>query len=154
MIRIHLATSTLATALLSLCLTANSYAATHHAAESKAKAPSAAANQVTVEGGANTSQEEIATVDVLNEICPTILGTNNNKNYQKGYSSLIAHLLPSIKYPVQSVAAMHSDPEYMKIYNDARTQALAQKPEDNREVCLDVLHYSDSKKSSAKAETR
>ena len=155
MIRIHLATSTLTTALLSLCLTANSYAATHHAAESKTKAQSAAANsQVTVEGAANTSQEEIATVDVLNEICPAILGTNNTKNFQKGYSGLIAHLLPSIKFPVQSVAAMHSDPEYMKIYNDARTQALAQKPEDNRDVCLDVLHYSDSKKGAGKTAAR
>jgi len=150
MIRIHLATSALTTALLSLCLTANSYAATHHTAAGKTQAPSTAANQVTVEGAANTSQEEIATVDVLNEICPTILGTNNTKNFQKGYSGLIAHLLPSIKYPVQSVAAMHSDPEYMKIYGNARTQALAQTPEDNRDVCLDVLHYSDSKKGAGK----
>jgi len=145
--RIHLATSALTTTLLALCMVSNSYAASHV----KAAAPAAAKSQVTVEGTSSTSQEEIATVDVLNEICPNILGTNNNKNFAKGYRSLITSLLPSIKFPVESVAAMHSDPEYMKIYSDARTQALAQKTEDNREVCLDVLNYTPSKKGAAKA---
>ncbi len=144
--RIHLATSAITTALLSICIVSNSYAATHQAASSKAASPA----QVTVEKAASTSQEEIAAVDVLNEICPNLLGTNNNKNFQKGYRSLIAYLLPTIKYPVEAVAAMHSDPEYMKIYSDARVQALAQKPDDNREVCLDVLRYPASQKGGAK----
>ncbi len=147
--RIHLATSAITTALLSICLISNSYAATHHAA---AKATTAAdpKSQVTVEGAASTSQEEIAAVDVLNEICPNILGTNNTTNFKKGYSGLVHYLLPTIKYPVEAVAAMHTDPDYMKIYSNARVQALAQKPEDNREVCLDVLNYPASQKSGAK----
>ncbi len=146
--RIHLATSA---TLLSLLLASNSHATTHHATTAKAAAQNPAGkSQVIVEGTTSTSQEEIATVDVLNEICPNVLGTNNTKNFQKGYRGLITSMLPSIKYPVESVAAMHSDPEYMKIYSDARTQALAQKQEDNREVCLDVLNYNDKKGSGKK----
>ena len=148
--RIHLATSAITTALLSICLISNSYAAPHHAAAAKTTT-AAGSGAVTVEGANSTSQEEIAAVDVLNEICPNILGTNNNTNFKKGYSSLVHYLLPTMKYPVEAVAAMHTDPEYMKIYSDARVQALAQKPEDNRDVCLDVLRYPGSQKGSTKS---
>ncbi len=138
--RIHLTTKTLTATCISILLITSGHAAT--------KSNKAAENpgQVVVENANGASQEEIATVDVLNEICPQILGQNNNKNFRKGYSNLLSELLPSIKNPVLSVQSMHTDPAYMSILENARTKAVAEKVEDNREICLEVLHYPAPKK--------
>lgn len=131
----HLTTKILSATCLSLLLITSSYAATSKTTDSKAQV------EVESDQGQGTSQEEIATIDVLNEICPKILGTNNNKNFSKGYANLITQMLPSIKNPVAAVQAMHTDPDYMKIYNNARVNTLKEKEDDNRDVCLEVLHY-------------
>lgn len=138
--RIHLATKTLTATCISIMLMTSS-----HAASDSSKA-AANKGQIVLENTRGTSQEEIATVDVLNEICPKILGVNNNKNFSKGYRNLLRELLPSIKNPELSVKSMRTDPDYMKILDNARTRALAEKAEDNREVCLEVLHYPAPKK--------
>lgn len=131
--RIHLATKTLTATCLSFLLITTSHAAAN-------------SGQVVIENTQGTSQEEIASIDVLNEVCPQILGANNNKNFRKGYSNVLRELLPSIKNPVLSVQSMHTDPDYMSILDNARTKAFAEKVEDNREICLEVLHYPTPKK--------
>lgn len=137
---LHLATKILTATSLSLLLISTGHTA------SKTDKTEANAGQVVVEKNNGTSQEEIATVDALNDICPQILGANNSKNFRKGYRNLLRELLPSIKNPELSVKSMHTDPDYMKILDNARTRALAEKAEDNREVCLEVLHYPAPKK--------
>ena len=137
---IHLATKTFTATCISILLIT-----TVHASPKSNKA-AANAGQVVVENTSGTSQEEIASVDILNEICPEILGKNNNKNFRKGYSNLLRELLPSINNPVLSVQSMHTDPDYLKILDHARTTTLAEKVDDNREVCLEVLHYPAPKK--------
>jgi len=137
---LHLATKILTATSLSLLLISTGHTA------SKTDKTEANAGQVVVEKNNGTSQEEIATVDALNDICPQILGANNSKNFRKGYRNLLRELLPSIKNPELSVKSMHTDPDYMKILDNARTRALAEKAEDNREVCLEVLHYPAAKK--------
>jgi hypothetical protein len=148
--RIHLKTNVMTATCLSLIMVTSSYAASYADNNVTSKAMSKSVHtsssnktQVEVESdqGQGSSPEEIATVDVLKEICPEIIGTNNNKNFSKGYNILIKHMLPSIKDPVAAVQAMHTDPDYMKIYDNARVSALKEKVEDNREVCLEVLHY-------------
>ncbi len=137
---LHLATKILTATSLSILLISTGHTA------SKTNKTEANAGQVVVEKTNGTSQEEIATVDALNDICPQILGANNSKNFRKGYRNLLRELLPSIKNPELSVKSMHTDPDYMKILDNARTRALAEKVEDNREVCLEVLHYPAPKK--------
>ena len=141
----HLTTKALGATCLSLLLITSSYAASTDKSTNKATSSKTADTKAQVEvesdQGQGTSQEEIATIDVLNEICPKILGTNNNKNFSKGYNNLITHMLPSIKNPVAAVQAMHTDADYMKIYDNARINTLKEKEDDNREVCLEVLHF-------------
>ncbi len=139
----HLTTKALGATCLSLLLITSSYAASTDKSKATSSKTADTKAQVEVESdqGQGTSQEEIATIDVLNEICPKILGTNNNKNFSKGYNNLITHMLPSIKHPVAAVQAMHTDADYMKIYDNARINTLKEKEDDNREVCLEVLHY-------------
>lgn len=140
MYRIHLATKTLTATCFSILLITSAHAAT------ESNKATTNLGQVVVEDTKGTSQEEIAAVDILNEICPQILGQNNNKNFRKGYGNLLRELLPSIKNPILSVQSMHTDPDYMNILDSARTKALAEKVEDNREICLEVLHYPTPKK--------
>jgi hypothetical protein len=153
--RPNFATNALTLSCLTFMLITNGHAATstNKVETNKVETNKVTTNKVTTskvevesDNGQGTSQEEIATLDVLNEICPKIIGTNNNKNYSKGYRNLMTHMLPSIKDPVAAVNAMHTDPDYMKIYDNARISALKEKVDDNRDVCLEVLHYKASKK--------
>lgn len=85
------------------------------------------------------TQEEIATVNVLSEICPKILG--KNPNFDAGYRRLLGDLLPDFQDPVTALRALQDDQEYQQKLNEARQQAKNAPVDDNREVCLDVVQY-------------
>ena len=88
-----------------------------------------------------TTMEEIATVDVLGEICPKILGERMNRQFNQGYQHLVSGLLPNIPSPSIAIQSLHSDAEYSALLNTARADAAKYAVAENRAVCLDVLHY-------------
>lgn len=88
-----------------------------------------------------TTMEEIATVDVLGEICPKILGERMNRQFNQGYQHLVSGLLPNIPSPSIAIQSLHSDAEYSVLLNTARADAAKYAVAENRAVCLDVLHY-------------
>lgn len=88
-----------------------------------------------------TTMEEIATVDVLGEICPKILGARMNRQFTTGYLHLVSSLLPNIPSPSIAIQSLHSDAEYSKLLETARADAAKYAVAENRAVCLDVLHY-------------
>ena len=88
-----------------------------------------------------TTMEEIATVDVLGEICPKILSERMNRQFNQGYQPLVSGLLPNIPSPSIAIQSLHSDAEYSALLNTARADAAKYAVAENRAVCLDVLHY-------------
>lgn len=97
-----------------------------------------------------TSMEEVAAVDVLSEICPKILGEQMNRPFSAGYRKLLADMLPSISDPALGVQTLHDNPEYMQLLQGARDDAANVTIDENRQVCLDVVHYGDKPSKSAK----
>ncbi len=88
-----------------------------------------------------TTMEEIATVDVLGEICPKILGERMNRQFNQGYQHLVSTLLPNIPSPSVAIQSLRGDAEYSKLLDIARADTARYAVAENRAVCLDVLHY-------------
>jgi hypothetical protein len=83
--------------------------------------------------------EEIAVVDVLGQICPPLLGKNNN--FDRGYLQVLTELLPNFPDPILALKALQDDPEYQEKLKEARGDAGKVSVDENREVCLDVAQY-------------
>lgn len=85
------------------------------------------------------TQEEIAAVNILNEICPKILG--RNANFDAGYNRLLSDLLPDIQNPATALKALQDDQDYQQKLAQARQDANKASVDDNREICLEVVQY-------------
>lgn len=103
-----------------------------------AAAPS---NAVEFKNALPTTMEELATVDILNDICPKILDNSMHKEFDAGYVRLLNELMPSIDTPVMAMRMLKDDAEYKPLIEQARADAAAVSVEENRQVCLDVVHY-------------
>ncbi|MEC7119044.1 MAG: hypothetical protein VXW65_03950 [Pseudomonadota bacterium] len=88
-----------------------------------------------------TTMEEVATVDVLREICPKILGEQMQPQFNQGYQNLLSNLLPNMPSPMLGIQSLHNDPEYVVLLDAARAQAASYAVAENRAACLDVVHY-------------
>ena len=95
------------------------------------------------------TQEEVAAVDVLGEICPKIIGKNSNFN--AGYKRLLSDLLPNVENPTLAIASLKDDSEYESKLTEARADANRATVKENREVCLDIVNYPHANKDSSKS---
>ncbi len=111
-------------------------------------AKNSADSKVEFQNNLPVTQEEIAAVNVLSEICPKILG--KNPNFDAGYRRLLADLLPDFQDPVTALRALQDDQEYQQKLVDARNDAKKASVEDNREICLDVVQYQPATASDTK----
>lgn len=130
------------TTLATLLLCSASLATTAYAA------PASKDDKVEFKGSLPVTQEEIAAVDVLGEICPKILG--NNRNFAAGYERLLKELLPNVQQPVLALKALADDPEYQSKLKQAREDANRASVQDNREICQDIVQYQTGTKKTKK----
>ncbi len=114
-----------------------------------AEATPAAETKVEIKANLPTTMEEIAAVDVLSEICPKLLQGKSTAAFQTGYQHLLASLLPGVSAPAAAVKTLHDDKEYLKILDEARSDASKAGVKDNKEVCLDVIGFPASHGDSA-----
>lgn len=112
-----------------------------------AKSSVKADDKVEFKSSLPVTQEEIAAVNVLGEICPKLLG--NDPKFNAGYEHLLSELLPNIKQPVLSLKALQDDAEYQKILAQARADANKATVKDNREVCQEITQYNSTSNNAA-----
>lgn len=105
-------------------------------------------NRVEFKSSLPVTQEEVAAVDVLGEICPKIIGKNSNFN--AGYKRLLSDLLPNVENPALAIASLKDDSEYQTKLTEARADANRATVKENREVCLDIVNYPVAIKGSSK----
>jgi hypothetical protein len=99
------------------------------------------ANAVEFKNALPTTMQELAAVNVLQDICPQLLDAGLQADFQKGYGRLLAELLPNIDTPLLAIQSLKDDNEYKPLLAEARQDAAAATVTENREVCLDVVHY-------------
>ncbi len=108
-------------------------------AEADKKSADKAENNIEITPAIQTTKEEVAVVHVLSEICPEIIG--KNQNFDKGYERMLTELLPGISDPVLAVEALSEEGDYQEVLAEARQNASKHSREDNREVCLEMVQW-------------
>lgn len=99
------------------------------------------ANAVEFKNALPTTMEELAAVNVLQEVCPQLLDKTVQDKFQAGYGRLMAELLPNIDTPVLAMQSLKDDSEYKPLLVEAREDAAKATVTENREVCLEVANY-------------
>ena len=94
--------------------------------------------------------QEIATIDVLNDICPAFLNRNQLAGFRNGQHTLLSEMMPGISSPEQAVQLLRrTDSEYKRVLAEARTLASQARSQENREICLEVVNYRPAKPAAS-----
>ncbi len=85
------------------------------------------------------TQEELAAIYVLSDICPELIG--ENVQFQQGYASLTRDHLPQEKDPVKALKQLSQTAKFEKVLKEAQQDAKAAGDAENKQVCQDVMAY-------------
>ncbi|MCH7337081.1 hypothetical protein [Acinetobacter sp. NIPH 2699] len=86
-----------------------------------------------------TTQEELAAIYVLSEICPTLI--DEDKKFTQGYERLVKEHLPKESKAVDVLNKRAKAKDFQKFLVEARKDAKAAADEKNRQICEDVRNY-------------
>ncbi|MDP7804239.1 MCR_0457 family protein [Acinetobacter baumannii] len=97
-------------------------------------------NIVEVTPSKGTTPEELAAIQVLSEICPSLIG-KKDAEFAQGYERLVKDYLPNEADPVAALEKRSKDKSFKKVLKEARNDAKAAGNEQNTLVCQDVKAY-------------
>ena len=89
----------------------------------------------------SVSQEELAAIQVLHEICPALINKSEEDAFNQGFNRLITDYMPNEKQPVQALEQLSKSKDFQKFLSEARSDAEKAGDEQNRAVCADVKDY-------------
>ncbi|MEN8272878.1 hypothetical protein I8T81_05405 [Acinetobacter seifertii] len=104
------------------------------------KKPTENENVVEVTPNKGTTPEELAAIQVLSEICPSLIG-KKDAEFAQGYERLVKDYLPNEADPVAALEKRTKDKSFKKVLKEARNDAKAAGNEQNTLVCQDVKAY-------------
>ena len=89
---------------------------------------------------ANTMvKEDIASAQVMTEVCPAIIG--KNAKFDHNTHQLIQSYLQNYSDKSMTYDKIQSDTEYKSILNEARQAAKETSKDEQKSVCDDVVNY-------------
>ncbi|MFA3126713.1 hypothetical protein KWG22_01485 [Acinetobacter pittii] len=97
-------------------------------------------NVVEVTPQQGTTPEELAAIQVLSEICPSLIG-KKDADFAQGYERLVKDYLPNETDAVSTLEKRSKDKAFKKYLKEARSDAKAAGDEQNTLVCQDVKAY-------------
>lgn len=98
------------------------------------------ANEGLTPAEANTMvKEDIASAQVMLEVCPAIIG--KNAKFDHNTHQLIQSYLQNYSDKSMSFDKIQSDTEYKSILNEAREAAKETSKDEQKSVCDDVVNY-------------
>ena len=98
------------------------------------------ANEGLTPAEANTMvKEDIASAQVMIEVCPAIIG--KNAKFDHNTHQLIQSYLQNYSDKAMSFDKIQSDTEYKSILNEARQAAKETSKDEQKSVCDDVVNY-------------
>lgn len=86
-------------------------------------------------------KDDIASTQVLQEICPTFVGAN--KNLETNTKKIIAMYLGCYSNKSITFSALQNDSEYKTLLNEARQAAKEMDHHEQHELCEEVVNYKD-----------
>ena len=98
------------------------------------------ANEGLTPAEANTMvKEDIASAQVMTEVCPAIIG--KNAKFDHNTHQLIQSYLQDYSDKSMNFDKIQSDTEYKSILNEAREAAKETSKDEQKSVCDDVVNY-------------
>ena len=101
--------------------------------------PSVMANDLTAEENNTIVKEDIASAQVMAEVCPAMIGQNAKLN--STIEQLIQSYLAEYSDKSMSYAQLQADNEYKSILEEARLGAKQTSDDEQKTVCNEVLNY-------------
>ncbi|PID37830.1 MAG: hypothetical protein CR966_00240 [Pseudomonadales bacterium] len=89
----------------------------------------------------NIKQYELATMQVLSEVCPKYLDSSQHATFNKAFNAQLRKLLPQVKNPKAAMKYLSNQPNYRKLLESVRSWTLSYSAEENKQLCQDVVIY-------------
>lgn len=101
--------------------------------------PSVMANDLTVEENNTIVKEDIASAQVMAEVCPAIIG--QNPKFNSSVEQLIQSYLADYSDKGMSYQKLQADSEYKSLLEEARQGAKQTSSDEQKTVCEEMLNY-------------
>lgn len=88
----------------------------------------------------NVTNEELAAIFVLSEICPTL--NQSGEKFDRGYTQLVKEYLPNEKNPVSALESLAKQDNFKAALDEARSDAKKASDANNTEICQDVSNFN------------
>ena len=88
----------------------------------------------------NVTNEELAAIFVLSEVCPTL--DQAGEKFDHGYAKLVKEYLPNEKKPVAALNSISQQDKFKAALDEARSDAKKASDADNIQICQDVSNFN------------
>lgn len=86
------------------------------------------------------TQQELAAIYVLSEICPGLV--SDTAKFNQGYAKLAQEYLPKTANPVATLARLSKDQKFSEILAEAHADAKKAGDDKNQAICLELTTYA------------
>ena len=90
--------------------------------------------------GMNITKHEIAVMQVLSEICPSMLKGAQKQRFYKSYNMQLRELMPSLEDPKAAIQYLSTQQDYRQILQSMRSWTLSFPKQDNKYLCEDIAN--------------
>ena len=90
--------------------------------------------------GMNITKHEIAVMQVLSEICPPMLNTNQRQRFNKSYNVQLHELMPTLEDPKAAIQYLSTQQDYRQILQSIRSWTMSFSKQDNKSICEDLAN--------------
>lgn len=85
------------------------------------------------------TQEELAAIYVLSDICSDLVG--ENEQFKQGFTALAREHLPKEKDPVAALKQLSQTTQFEKVLKEAEQDAKAAGDAENKQICEEIMTY-------------
>ena len=85
------------------------------------------------------SEEEMAALYVLSQICPALV--DDQQQLQQGYENILRDYIPQLKQPAKALQQLSQQPRFATILREAEVTARQAGEQQNRIICEEILAY-------------
>ena len=90
--------------------------------------------------GVNITKHEIAVMQVLAEICPSMLSGKQKQRFYKSYNVQLHELMPSLEDPKAAIQYLSTQQDYRQILQGIRSWTMGFSKQDNKALCEDLAN--------------
>lgn len=90
--------------------------------------------------GINITKHEIAVMQVLSEICPSMLNGKQKQRFYKSYTVQLHDLMPSLEDPKAAIQYLSTQQDYRQILQGIRSWTMGFSKQENKALCEDLAN--------------